>query len=189
MGFSGALQPSLRRGDLVVCSHLSACDEGLPTLACDPQLVDTALRVASRQGVRAWVGTGLVAPALASEPDEKRALGRETGALAVDLESYWACLEAHRLGLPFLSVRVVLDALDDRLPRFVSAYINARGLLRAPSALLALAREPWALWEALSLARRTLACSRTLARALEGLAPALAPGEGAGEPSPVLKER
>jgi hypothetical protein len=61
--------------------------------------------------------------------NEREALHRDTGAVAVDMESYWLSQEAHRLGVPFVALRVISDDMNSPpLPTLT----NARDLLRSP---------------------------------------------------------
>jgi adenosylhomocysteine nucleosidase len=60
---------------------------------------------------------------------EREALHQDTGAVAVDMESYWLSQEAHRLGVPFVALRVISDDMNSPpLPTFT----NAKDLLRSP---------------------------------------------------------
>jgi adenosylhomocysteine nucleosidase len=74
---------------------------------------------------------------------------RETGAVAVDMESLSVAQVAAAFGLPFIAVRVIVDTAADVLPQAVLAANRAGslemgrllgGLVRAPSELAALIR-------------------------------------------------
>jgi len=108
-------------------------------------------------------GALLSSPQAIASVVAKRTLFRETGAVAVDMESYaiaeLAC--AHRL--PFLAVRVIVDRATDELPRAVAASADAAGPLRIWRLMSALARTPSELAPLLRLARRYRAASRSLA--------------------------
>jgi 4-hydroxy-3-methylbut-2-enyl diphosphate reductase len=112
-GLCGALDPALRPGDLVVASEVRG--DGA-SIAC-------ATELAERLGAR--VGPVVSLDHVARRA-EKRALA-ETGALAVDMESFW--LARHAGSRPVAVVRAVVDTPDRRLldPRTVPAGI--RGLL------------------------------------------------------------
>jgi 4-hydroxy-3-methylbut-2-enyl diphosphate reductase len=120
-GLCGALDPGLRPGDLVVASEVRAGDEA----------VVCATDLAERLGAR--VGP-VVSLDHVARRDEKRRLA-ETGALAVDMESFW--LARHAAPRPVAVVRAVVDTRDRRLldPRTVAAGIAGLLALRraAPS--------------------------------------------------------
>ena len=112
-GLCGAVDPSLRPGDLVVASEVRG--DGDP-VACSAGLA---------QQLGARVGP-IVSLDHVAGPAERRAL-RASGALAVDMESYWLARSAG--GRPVAVVRAVVDSADRRLldPRTLLAGI--RGLL------------------------------------------------------------
>ena len=120
-GLCGALDPTLRPGDLVVASEVRAEGE---TLLCATDLAEL---------LGARVGPVVSLDHVAGR-DEKHALA-ETGAVAVDMESFWLARAAG--GRPVAVVRAVVDTPDRRLldPRTVGAGIQGLLALRraAPS--------------------------------------------------------
>lgn len=115
IGTCGAVDPSLRAGDVVVASELRHRDSAFR--------VDASL--AERLGAR--VGPIVTVDRIAG-PRERAQLG---DALAVDLESFW--LE------PVAVVRVVVDESGRRLlhPRTLLAGVRALRSLRRVARLLA----------------------------------------------------
>ena len=109
VGTCGAVDPSLRAGDVVVASEIRHRDSTIP--------MDTS--VAARLG-DCRVGPIVTVDRIAG-PRERAALG---DALAVDLESFW--LEPHAV------VRVVVDEAGRRLlhPRTLLAGVRALRTLR-----------------------------------------------------------
>ena len=105
-GFAGALQGALRAADLVA-EELTPCAEASAALR----------RTADRLRLPLYFGRIAHSQRVLCDPQEKLALGRRTGALAVDLESAtvraWAC----RSGWPALALRVILDEAVCPLPR------------------------------------------------------------------------
>jgi adenosylhomocysteine nucleosidase len=93
---------------------------------------------------------------------------RQTAAAAVDMESFAVAEVAARGGLPFIAVRVIVDAAADALPRALLAAAAGRGvvqvrrllggLVRAPAdvpALSRLVRKYWTARRALSIVARS----------------------------------
>jgi 4-hydroxy-3-methylbut-2-enyl diphosphate reductase len=112
-GLCGAIDPALRPGDLVVAAEVRG--DGEP-IRCATDLAEAiGARVGPIASVERIAGRA-----------EKRAL-RESGALAVDMESYWLARSAG--DRPVAVVRAVVDRSDRRLldPRTIPAGI--RGLL------------------------------------------------------------
>lgn len=122
-GIAGGLDPALRPGDIVVCTHLDA-DGRFPTA---PDLVR---RLSERlSGSRDRVVAGGLAGsdvAVMTVPD-KAALHARTGALAVDMESHVAAAYAARHALPFAAIRVVCDPAERALPPFAAAALTPEG--------------------------------------------------------------
>ena len=49
-------------------------------------------------------------------PDEKRKLGEESAALAVDMETFAVAEVCRRRNLPLIAARIISDAVGDQLP-------------------------------------------------------------------------
>jgi hypothetical protein len=82
----------------------------------DETLLSQALAAAEAGGVRVRVGQSLTVDRVVGEPAEKKALRGSTGLDVVEMESYWVGTVARERGLPFLTIRVVLDEQGDTLP-------------------------------------------------------------------------
>jgi 4-hydroxy-3-methylbut-2-en-1-yl diphosphate reductase len=120
-GTCGAIDPALRAGDVVVASEVRHRSSSRPA---DPSVADT-LRA---HGIEVHVGPIVTADRILG-PRERDAL-RESGALAVDLESFWLDDAA--------VVRVVVDEAGRRLlhPTTLVAGVRAlRSLRRVGSAI------------------------------------------------------
>jgi 4-hydroxy-3-methylbut-2-en-1-yl diphosphate reductase len=120
-GTCGAVDPSLRAGDVVVATEVRHRSSSRPA---DSSVAET-LRA---HGIEVRVGPIVTSDRILG-PREREAL-RESGALAVDLESFW--LEGAAV------VRVVVDEAGRRLlhPRTLVAGVRAlRSLRRVGSAI------------------------------------------------------
>ena len=94
---------------------------------------------------------------------DKALLFKQTGALAVDMESLAIAEVAHRCGLPFIAIRVIVDGASDTLPRAVTAAADSEGHLQIGRLLGALARQPGELPALIRLGQRYRAANRSLA--------------------------
>lgn len=118
IGFCGALQPGMASGDIV-------CDlQGL-----DLELPLSAREIAATQGVAIHFGRIAHSDRILASPVQKEERGRRERASAVDMETAAVRRWAEARGLPCLAVRVVLDAIEDRLPAQAPAGEAAGQLL------------------------------------------------------------
>ncbi len=157
-GLAGGLDPALRAGRVVLPDEIISRDGArVPTSA--------EWRRHLRLGLMALdpvVGGSLLASARPIDSvAEKAAAFRETGALAVDMESLAIGEVAAAHDLPFVAVRVIVDGAGDLLPRAVIAAGRGGqlsvlrligGLIMAPQDIVPLIR----------LARRYRAAIRSL---------------------------
>ncbi len=133
-GFCGGLAPELRLGDLVIAEEIRTGNE---IVRIDRALVDRAREALGGAGVSVHVGA-VECTADVLEPAEKAALAARGGTSA-DLESGPLARWATAQSVPFLSCRVVLDAVDEALPFPASAPLWL-SVLRHPRAAIRLSR-------------------------------------------------
>jgi adenosylhomocysteine nucleosidase len=163
-GFSGALQPGQRVGDLVLASEV--IDE---TGQAWPLSVPGPLRELLTSAYPS-VKTGriLTTGALVEEPSRKRALGRDSGAVAVDMESAVLARRCHERGLPLVCLRVISDDMDTVLSPQLAALLRG-GQASAGRVAGALLRRPGMVRELWRLAGQTRLAARQLAGPLNQL--------------------
>ncbi|MCY2968918.1 MAG: hypothetical protein NT069_35720 [Planctomycetota bacterium] len=73
---------------------------------------------------------------------EKERLGRETGALAVDMESHAVAAVCKERKVRFMAVRVISDAMDHDLPDEALTILSDNGVVQIGAALSALWKRP-----------------------------------------------
>jgi len=133
VGTAGAVVDELRVGDLVVAQSTvcSAQPQGV-NHSCTYK-ARLLFEAAQRASTPCSLGKIVSVDRAVFHRHEREALHRDTGAVAVDMESYWMSQEAIRLGVPFVALRVISDDMNSPpLP----AFTNARGLLRSPSRIV-----------------------------------------------------
>ncbi len=119
-GFAGALRPELRRHDIVMADRL--VDTAGHQLSLDLRVDPAAL--AQTPGVH--VGRLLTVDRMVCLPDEKRTLGQQHEALAVDMESFAVAEVCRQSQTRFLAIRVISDPVEEQLPRDVERLINQK---------------------------------------------------------------
>lgn len=167
VGFATGLRPGLKSGALVVPGLLrrangSTLDWGAGNdgdLAADGETSPFG-RWAS--------GTLLSVARPVVEPSEKRKLGEETGASICDRGTWPTAEVCAASDVPFLPLRVVLDACDESAPRDVRAVDNSQSAARLIGAFFgAVSKRPGAALDLYKAKERALVAADKLASALE----------------------
>jgi adenosylhomocysteine nucleosidase len=162
-GLAGGLSPELAAGTLIFPRLVVA--EGGPTLAVDEGLREKLLAIF---GARARdVRLLLSASAIISSAAAKSRLFAQSGADAVDMESYGVAFAAVSAGLPFVVIRAIADPAERAIPRSAQAGLRPDGSVRALPVLCRAALRPREIPEIMRLARdnrRALVSLRRAAR-------------------------
>ncbi|MHB1422300.1 MAG: phosphorylase family protein [Gemmataceae bacterium] len=158
VGFSGALQPEQRVGDLVVATEVLD-QQGNCWPAIHPPLLANREIAAGRL---------LMVPELVGDPREKQRLGQQYGALAADMESAVAARLCAQHNVPFACLRVISDDCQTALsPHLVDLLRQGRvSLLRLAAKVL---RHPKLIGELRRLAANTRRASRQLLEPLSAV--------------------
>lgn len=169
-GFAGALQPELRRHDIVMADSL--VDAAGHQLSMDLRVDPASL--AQTPGVH--VGRLLTVDHMVCLPDEKRALGQQHSALAVDMESYAVAEVCRQSQTRFLAIRIISDPVDEQLPRDVERLISQKTYAaRFGAALGTIWNRPSSVKDMLRLKENALVASDRLARFLASTIAQLVP--------------
>jgi len=154
-GMAGGLDPSLPPGSLVLPDAVSSPDGCVfPTNREWRDRLSSLLAAAVR-------GTIVTTPGAVESAGEKAKLFRGTGAVAADMESAAIAKVAADRGLPFVAVRVIVDAANDELPRAVVAASTA-GEINVPRLIRGLLKSPAEVVPLIRLARRYAAAKKSL---------------------------
>jgi adenosylhomocysteine nucleosidase len=158
-GFAGALCPDLRRNDILVADRLQ-------TTSGDEMPVDLpAGLTAALQHRDVHRGTLLTADRVIRVPSEKRAIGRQYGAMAVDMETFAVADVCRQRGVPFSSIRVINDTSDEVLPTDVEYLLGQKpGAAQWGAALGAVLRRPASAKDMYQLRENALVASLRLAK-------------------------
>jgi adenosylhomocysteine nucleosidase len=160
-GFAGGLQPVLARYDLVLADSLVDGDGNVVPLdtLIDPAELTSAFHL--------HVGRLLTVDRVVSAPEDKTALGEKHQALAVDMESCDVARICNSRRIPFFALRIITDALSDRLPPDVERLARQKTVAaRWGAAIGALFRRPSSLKDMWALQETALQATDRLAAAL-----------------------
>lgn len=145
-GMAGGLDPKLKPGSVVIPCELLSID-GARYAASRAWREQVAAAVSPLCAVTE--GKLLTSAHAIETPADKSAAFRNTGAVAVDMESAAVAEIAAKHSLPFIAVRVIVDTAADILPRAVVAASRAGrvqfarligGLILAPREIPSLLR-------------------------------------------------
>ncbi len=164
VGFAGGLQPQLRRGDIMMVDEVvdQAGHAFATRLDIDAEQV--------KQQPALHVGRLLTVDRLICKPDEKRSLGEETGAVAVDMETVAVAGVCAQRGVPLVAVRIISDAMDEALPRELALAVQQpRAIRKAGIAVGALWRRPSSVKDYWKIRQQGLVLSDRLGRFLSGV--------------------
>lgn len=169
-GIAGALDPQIDCGELIVTDRVQGADG--ESFDCNGPWRETLIRKLGEAAIYPRVGSLLASTRTLRRASEKSAAYRDSGCLAVDMESGAVAAVANESGLPFLAVRAVADRAGDTLPALVETAVKPDGRPAIGRALAALIRRPGDLRATLRLARQSeLALARL--RMLEAVKGAL----------------
>ena len=118
IGYAGGTHPDLKTGDLLVANKFLAGpkDDELPeeiqTSSC---LAGQADNFPSPEKYNVFKGCLLTMERVVNKPEDKKTLGENHGAMAIDMETSVLAQTAAVRNLPFLSVRAITDTVDQEL--------------------------------------------------------------------------
>ena len=169
IGVAGGLTNNLRRPSITLPTSIIRQTDGA-VFEPDEQLRKQFIRLLNRADIFWQSVTSITTPEILFTRPEKQAAA-DTGAEIVQMEdAEWAELCA-AAGIPFVCVRVVMDALDDDIPNEV---VQWRGKPSAVDIAVGAIRRPGLLRELVSLGIQRQSAIQELERAMTLIIPALA---------------
>ena len=159
-GFSGALRADIPAGSIVVGDSIA--DQHGQCLQMD-------LHMPADPARKLFVGRLLTADKLVRTVEDKRQLGEQHSALAVDLESLAVAQVAREGKTRFLAVRVISDDFSADLPPEVLSVVGATGSIRLGAAVGAIWKRPAAVKDLWKLREQAHSAAARLASFLDGV--------------------
>jgi nucleoside phosphorylase len=162
LGFAGGLRDTILPGALVYPGDVLDDVDPFGERAVADRSHASVCASMRAAGLAVDVGSLITVADPLRTPGAKRAVGHRSGAVAVDMEAAGIVRAARDLGIPWIALKAVVDAVDDPLPAFLAACTTPAGDLRWRG-LWAGAREGRAFWRSL---RRVGRASRWAGRSL-----------------------
>jgi adenosylhomocysteine nucleosidase len=159
-GFSGALQPQMKVGDLVVGNAL--CDT-------HGQEIRMEMRMESDPPRGLWVGKLVTADQIVRTVAEKQQLAEKHQAIAVDLESLAVAQVCRESKTGFMAVRSISDDLSVDLPPEILTLVNSTGASRLGAAMTFLVKRPSSIKEMWNVRENAMTAADRLAPYLIGV--------------------
>jgi len=161
VGVAGGVEPSLETGDLLLADRYAlqngAAQGAGQAIKPDTRMLQTAQQAALDLSVPVFDGGSLTVDHLVAEPEERQELLTQYQIQSVNMEDYRAAEAAQKAGVPFLSVRVVLDTANQRLPGYLPGLAKSRYKV-VTNVLL----QPWRIPTMLRLKRQLQLCQAVL---------------------------
>jgi len=149
-GIAGGLAPHLRSGDVILSGEVIGPDRSWrANERFQEEIGNLARRIGAAEGP--VLGAGEL---LATEDDKARAW-RDTGALAVDMESAIVARAAEAAGIPFLVLRTIADPATRALPPAALIRLSQDGTPALTRVLGEVLRRPRQIAALFGLARET----------------------------------
>lgn len=160
LGVAGALDPGMETGGLVVAeSYVLDAEEGVDNIAPDSEMMELAETAAAGLRMPVSRGRSLTVDRLISNSRERRQLRERYGTSSVNMEDHAVATAAGTAGVPFLSVRVILDTARQRLPGYLPGLSKGRSAIFTEVVL-----KPWRIPTLIKLRSQMDLCESVLAR-------------------------
>ena len=159
-GSAGGLVPEISPGSLILPKTIIASNRSL-------YYVDAAWHISLCNRLKGHVDfytdPMTESTTVACSPAEKAILFRETGAIGVDMESAAVATVAQEVGIPFMVVRAVADAMDTTIPKSALNAFDESGRLSFLKLIQGFVQHPTELFALVRVGRNYRAAQRTLA--------------------------
>ncbi len=188
-GLCGGLDPGLSRNAILIADRVGMCASpvnrsGHPVLEGGPLPIDPLPTTWNpRPDDRVRRGMLVTSDTVVATAAAKKILRDSTQASAVDMESWWAGVEARRRGLPVHVVRAVCDTATETVPGDVASLSTAGSAARiAGTAVRLLWNRPSAAIDMVELRERAHSAADAVALHLETMLEHWRPDSADGSP-------
>ncbi len=166
LGVAGAVDPGTETGEIVLADRyvvdsavVDSAMEPAPPIGPDPQMLGVAEGAHAKLRMPVRRGDSLTVDHLIAEGWERQGLREKFGVGSVNMEDHAVAAACGAVGVPFLSVRVILDRAEQTLPGYLP------GLSRKRNAVLTqVMMRPWRIPTLLKLNSQMDLCQSVLTR-------------------------
>ena len=137
LGVAGAVNPGMQSGDLILADKY-AIDSDATDISPDAGMLELAEATAAELRMPVSRTSSLTVDHLVVEGAERREIREKYGVGTVNMEDHAVAHAAGNAGVPFLSVRVVLDTAEQSLPGYLPGLSKKRN-----AAVTEILLKPW----------------------------------------------
>ncbi|MBI1884615.1 MAG: hypothetical protein HYS08_10505 [Chlamydiae bacterium] len=159
-GYAGGLRSDEKGGEVILSEKIFLLEDEKNPL--ELSLIPAWGKL--REGVHHLVklGNSMTVLHIIDQADEKKRLGDEFSALAVDMEAGFIAQGALEKKIPFFNFRVISDASHEDVEMDFAEWIDEEGAIRKGAILLEVFRHPSHLKYLLKLMRHLARCKKNL---------------------------
>ncbi|MDD2710879.1 MAG: hypothetical protein PHV34_23105 [Verrucomicrobiae bacterium] len=153
LGYAGALNSELKRGDIVLSSY-SRNETVMQPSADDLSLADQLKAVADESHEHhVYVSPLYTANSIVARHEDKVDIYRRTGMSIVDMESYSVYSLAREKGIPFMGIHAVTDTAEEDIPalEIITPFLMSNSLWRYPRIFFELLTHPHYIFDLIPL--------------------------------------
>ena len=161
LGVAGGVDPELETGDLLLADRYAlqngAAQQAGHAIHPNADMLRSGQQAALDLSVPVFDGGALTVNHLVTQPAEREELRIQYQIRSVNMEDYKAAQAARENGVPFMSVRVVLDTANQSLPGYLP------GLAKSPYRVITnVLLMPWRIPTMLKLKKQLQLCQAVL---------------------------
>jgi adenosylhomocysteine nucleosidase len=129
LGVAGAVDPGMESGDVILADTyaLDTKEDTSADISPDPGMLEVAEAAAADLRMPVSRASSLTVDHLIVEGQERRELREKYKVGSVNMEDHAVASAASRAGIPFLSVRTVLDTAEQSIPGYLPGLSKGRG--------------------------------------------------------------
>ena len=161
LGVAGAVDPGMETGQLLLAGNyaVDSKEDPVSAIAPDPEMLKLAESAAAAARMPVDRNDSLTVNHLIAEVWEREQLRQQYGVASVNMEDHAVATAVGNSGVPFLSVRVVLDTAEQQLPGFLPGLSKGRNAVITEVLI-----RPWRIPVLLKLKSQMDLCQAVLAR-------------------------
>ena len=161
LGIAGAVEPRMETGELTLAAKyvMDSGDSPRQVFSPDPAMLELAEAAAADARMPVDHSHSLTVDHMVSETQEREQLRQKYGVGSVNMEDYAVAISADAAGVPFLSVRVILDTAEQKLPDYLQSLSGDRNAIFTEVVF-----KPWRIPTLRRLKKQMDLCQAVLAR-------------------------